>query len=157
MPPSEAVILLELPGDVRLSPRSARVTDRAHDVAEAVLQRVVIVGVSDPEPAVREAVLRAFTPNFDALLAESCRWEMMLMALGDETTSVREVGIGILGRLASRNPGHLMPSLRSYLFDLLTEIKHSHTASRKEDAAHLLGTRRRTWETGTAPRRRTGR
>ena len=91
-------------------------------IAEAVLERVVIVGVADPDSGVRHAVLGALTPAFDAQLAQTGKWELVLLALSDETV-----------------PAHITPVLRTHLFDLLTEIEHSPSGTRKEDAAHLLG------------------
>ena len=109
------------------------------DALSMILERVLVVGVSDPELDVRCASLNALTPAFDMQLAQSGKWELVLLALNDETTPAREAAIQLLGRLAHLNPAHVLPALRTGLFDLLTEIKHSSSRSRREDAAHLLG------------------
>ena len=108
-------------------------------MAETVLERVLIVGVADPASEVRHAVLRELTPAFDLSLAQTGKWELVMLALSDDNVATREAAIAVLGRLARLNPAHLMPALRTQLFDLLTEIEHSPSSVRREDAAHLLG------------------
>jgi len=108
-------------------------------MAETVLERVLIVGVADPASEVRLAVLRELTPAFDLSLAQTGKWELVMLALSDENVGAREAAIAVLGRLARLNPAHLMPALRTHLFDLLIEIEHSPSGVRREDAAHLLG------------------
>lgn len=107
--------------------------------AEAVLKRVIVVGVADRDSAVRYAVLSTLTPAFDAQLAFTGRWELVLMALCDESLRVRDAAVRVLGRITKLNPAIVTPALRTLLFDLLTEIHHSSSLCRKDEAAHLLG------------------
>ena len=110
----------------------------ASALIDEVLERVLVVAVADSDPDVRFHALSSLDPRFDAHLAQAGKWELLLEALGDQTTRAREAAIKVLGRMSARNPAQLLPALRTQLFDLLTEIEHSSSSRRKEDAARLL-------------------
>jgi FKBP12-rapamycin complex-associated protein len=54
-------------------------------------------------------------PRFDYFLAQASCIRSLFVAVNDEVFYVREVSIGILGRLTLMNPAHVMPALRRML------------------------------------------
>jgi FKBP12-rapamycin complex-associated protein len=84
-------------------------------------------------------VLSALDEKFDRHLAQSRNIRTLFVALNDEVFQIREVAISIIGRLTAYNPGHVMPSLRKTLIQLLTELEYSTVNRNKEEAARLLG------------------
>jgi hypothetical protein len=110
----------------------------AVEVSDEVLERVLVVATADEDSDARHAVLCALTPNFDVHLTQSGKWELLLLALRDETVVCREAAIQLLGRMSKCSAAHVLPKLRTHLFDLLVEIEHSSSADRKEQAAHIL-------------------
>lgn len=69
-----------------------------------VLERMLMVGIADPDPAIRKTVLSALAPRFDPLLAQAENLRSLCIALHDEVFAAREAAITIIGRLAQRNP-----------------------------------------------------
>ena len=91
------------------------------------------------DPNIRLLVLSALDEKFDRHLAQSRNIRTLFIALNDEVFQIREVAISIIGRLTAHNPGHVMPSLRKTLIQLLTELEYSTINRNKEEAARLLG------------------
>ena len=65
--------------------------------------------------------------------------QSLFIALNDESFSIRRVAMEVIGRLAVRNPAHVMPSLRKTLIQLLTELQCSKNATNRKQSADLLG------------------
>lgn len=63
--------------------------------------------------------------TYDRHLAQVEHIRAISMALNDEDAGVRMKAVPILGRLAIRNPATVMPSMRSELIRLLTELEYS--------------------------------
>ena len=93
---------------------------------------------SNLDPNIRLLVLSALDEKFDRHLAQSRNIRTLFIALNDEVFQIREVAISIIGRLTAFNPGHVMPSLRKTLIQLLTELEYSTVNRNKEEAARLL-------------------
>ena len=110
----------------------------AIEVFNDVLDKLIMVGIADPDAELRLTVLSALDEHFDRHLAQTEYIRSMFMALNDEEFGVREVAIGILGRLAKHNPAYVMPSLRKVLIQLLTGLEYASVARHKEEAARLL-------------------
>ena len=110
----------------------------AIEVFNDVLDKLIMVGIADPDAELRLTVLSALDEHFDRHLAQTEYIRSMFMALNDEEFGVREVAIGILGRLAKHNPAYVMPSLRKVLIQLLTGLEYANVARHKEEAARLL-------------------
>ncbi|CAI2178216.1 17365_t:CDS:10 [Funneliformis geosporum] len=94
-------------------------------VVNEVLEKLLTVGVADPDPNIRETVLKNLTERFDKHLAQAENIRSLFLALNDEVFTIREITITIIGRLASHNPAYVMPSLRKTLIQLLTELEYS--------------------------------
>lgn len=110
----------------------------ALQVVGDVIEKLLTVGVSDPEPNIRRTVLAALDERFDRHLAKAENIRILFFALNDEVFSIREVAISIIGRLARFNPAYVIPSLRKTLIQMLTELEFSDVARNKEESAKLL-------------------
>ncbi|EXX76507.1 Tor2p [Rhizophagus irregularis DAOM 197198w] len=107
-------------------------------VVNEVLEKLLTVGVADPDPNIRETVLKNLNERFDKHLAQAENIRSLFLALNDEIFTIREITITIIGRLASHNPAYVMPSLRKTLIQLLTELEYSSVSRNKEESARLL-------------------
>ncbi|KAI9151477.1 Serine/threonine-protein kinase tor2 [Paramyrothecium foliicola] len=110
----------------------------ALQVVGDVIEKLLTVGVSDPEPNIRRTVLAALDERFDRHLAKAENIRVLFFALNDEVFAIREVAISIIGRLARFNPAYVIPSLRKTLIQMLTELEFSDVARNKEESAKLL-------------------
>ncbi|PWN43039.1 putative TOR1-1-phosphatidylinositol 3-kinase [Ceraceosorus guamensis] len=110
----------------------------AIEVVNDVLDKLMTVGIADPEANLRRTVLSALDERFDQHLAQAEYIRLLFIALNDEDFAVREVAIATIGRLARHNPAYVMPSLRKALVQLLTELEYATVSRHKEEAAKLL-------------------
>uniref|UniRef100_A0A8H7N8N9 Serine/threonine-protein kinase mTOR domain-containing protein n=1 Tax=Bionectria ochroleuca TaxID=29856 RepID=A0A8H7N8N9_BIOOC len=110
----------------------------ALQVVGDVIEKLLTVGVSDPEQNIRRTVLAALDERFDRHLAKAENIRVLFFALNDEVFAIREVAISIIGRLAQFNPAYVIPSLRKTLIQMLTELEFSDVARSKEESAKLL-------------------
>ncbi|KAK3991574.1 target of rapamycin [Cladorrhinum sp. PSN332] len=111
----------------------------ALQVVSDVIERLMTVGVSDPEPKIRRVVLAALDERFDQHLAKAENIRTLFFALHDEYFAVREVAVSIIGRLARHNPAYVIPQLRKTIIQMLTELEYTDVARQKEESAKLLG------------------
>eukprot|EP01105_Mastigella_eilhardi_P021948 TRINITY_DN5365_c0_g1_i1.p1 TRINITY_DN5365_c0_g1~~TRINITY_DN5365_c0_g1_i1.p1 ORF type:complete len:2426 (-),score=601.66 TRINITY_DN5365_c0_g1_i1:7080-14204(-) len=111
----------------------------AAQVVAQVLQKLLMIGIADPEPQVRRTVLKLLDPRFDQHLAQAENLRSLFTALNDECFDIRKLTIDVIGRLTSRNPAFVMPSLRKTLIQLLTDLEYSGDNRNKEESAILLG------------------
>lgn len=105
---------------------------------DAVLGKLLIVGMTDTHPEVRFWVLYSLDSTFDNHLAQAESLSALFVALNDEVFEIREVAMCTIGRLSTMNPAYVMPSLRKTLVQLLTELEHSGTGRNKEQSARML-------------------
>ena len=117
----------------------APVQGHAGAVVGEVLEKLLIVGIADPDPHIRFTVLESLDSRFDHHLAQAENLRSLFIALNDEEFRIRELAIHIIGRLTIRNPAYVMPSLRKTLIQLLTELEFSGDSRNKEESAILLG------------------
>ena len=110
----------------------------AIQVVSEVIEKLLTVGVADPNPGIRRTVLAALDERFDRHLAKAENIRTLFFALNDEVFAIREVAIAIIGRLTSVNPAYVIPSLRKILIQMLTELEFSDVARNKEESAKLL-------------------
>ena len=116
----------------------SQTSQHALQVVGEVIEKLLTVGVSDPEPNIRRTVLDALVERFDRHLAKSENIRTLFLALNDEVFAIREVSISIIGRLTRYNPAYIIPSLRKTLIQMLTELEFSDVARNKEESAKLL-------------------
>ncbi|KAF5285925.1 hypothetical protein FQA39_LY04386 [Lamprigera yunnana] len=104
----------------------------------SVLNKLLVVGMTDMHPDVRFWVLFSLDNTFDKHLAQAESLGALFVALNDEVFEIREVAMCIIGRLSTMNPAYVMPSLRKSLVQILTELEHSGTGRNKEQSARTL-------------------
>ena len=105
----------------------------------AVLNKLLIVGMTDMDADVRFWVIFSLDSTFDFHLAQAESLSALFVALHDEVFEIREIALSTIGRLSTMNPAYVMPSLRKTLVQLLTELEHSGTGRNKEQGARMLG------------------
>lgn len=110
----------------------------ALQVVADVVEKLLTVGVSDPEPKIRRTVLAALDNRFDQHLAKAENIRTLFFALHDEQFAVREVAVSIIGRLARHNPAYIIPQLRKTIIQMLTELEYTDVARSKEESSKLL-------------------
>lgn len=114
-------------------------SNHAIQVVGEILEKLLIVGITDTDPIIRQIVLSSLDERFDRHLAQAENVRSLFIALNDEVFAIREITITIIGRLAFHNPAYVMPSLRKTLIQLLTELEYSNISRNKEENACLLG------------------
>lgn len=110
----------------------------ALQVVADVVETLLTVGVSDPEPKIRRTVLAALDERFDQHLAKAENIRTLFFALHDEQFAVREVAVSIIGRLARHNPAYVIPQLRKTVIQMLTELEYTDVPRSKEESSKLL-------------------
>lgn len=104
-----------------------------------VLSKLLVVGITDLDPDIRFCVLTCLDERFDPHLAQAENLTALSHALQDEAFEIRERATCMIGRLSSKNPAYIMPTLRKLLLQNLTELQHSGVGRIKEHAARMLG------------------
>ncbi|OJJ32073.1 hypothetical protein ASPWEDRAFT_161263 [Aspergillus wentii DTO 134E9] len=107
-------------------------------VVSEVIDKLLTVGIGDPDPEIRRTVLWSLDRKFDRHLARPENIRCLFLAVNDEVFSVREAAICIIGRLSSVNPAYVFPPLRKLLVNLLTGLGFASTARQKEESAQLI-------------------
>ena len=108
-------------------------------MVECVLERLLQTAASDPSTTVRLCVVQALDSRYDAYLCQSHHLRELFLLLQDEALTVKSAGLRLLGRLASINPGPILPVLRRLLNDLIVELQCGASTGRvREEATRLL-------------------
>ncbi|KAK4187076.1 phosphatidylinositol 3-kinase tor2 [Podospora australis] len=110
----------------------------ALQVVADVVEKLLTVGVSDPEPKIRQTVLAALDDRFDQHLSRAENIRTLFFALHDEQFPVREVAVSIIGRLARHNPAYVIPQMRKTIIQMLTELEYTDVPRSKEESSKLL-------------------
>ena len=128
-------ILLVPPGIVRRN----RVGSHSGRVIEEVLETLLRIAVSDPSPIVRLCVVRALDVRYDHFLCQTHHLRPLFLLLQDEILTTRASAMRLLGRIASINPGSILPFMRKFLLDLIVELQCGVDTGRgREEATRLL-------------------
>ncbi|XP_035780760.1 serine/threonine-protein kinase Tor-like [Anopheles albimanus] len=114
------------------------VSETLTQTLSSVLEKILIVGITDVDPTVRLRVLKSLDESFDTQLAQPWILSSLLITMHDEIFEIRELAIIIIGRLSIINPAYVMPSLRKTMVQLLTELEHSGVSRNKEQSARML-------------------
>jgi FKBP12-rapamycin complex-associated protein len=110
----------------------------AVQVVDEVLEKLLLVGIADPDTTIRQTTLASLDERFDRHLAKSENVRSLFIALNDESFVVRELSLTIIGRLSAYNPAYVTPTLRKILIQLLTEIEYAVVGRTREESARLL-------------------
>jgi serine/threonine-protein kinase mTOR len=106
---------------------------------EFVLKKLVQTAISDPSPGVRLCVVRALDMRYDTYLCQLHHLQELFLLLQDESLATRAAGLSLLGRLAAKNPGPVLPVLRKLLIDIMMELQCGVGTGRvREEATRLL-------------------
>jgi FKBP12-rapamycin complex-associated protein len=119
-------------------PVNYQTSNRSMQLVNEIIERLLVVGITDPDSNIRQTVLLALDERFDHHLAQSENVRSVFLALNDEMFSNQELAIGIIGRLSMHNPACVLPPLRKTLIQLLTELQYSGVTVQKEESARLL-------------------
>eukprot|EP01083_Nonionella_stella_P022317 61746_1 len=104
-----------------------------------VLERLLCAGIADPAAEIRETVLASLDTEFDHYLSQADNLGHLFIALNDEVFPIRVQAMGVIGRLAQRNPAYVLPALRKTLVQLLTDLQFSKEPKSREESSQLLG------------------
>ncbi|KIM44660.1 hypothetical protein M413DRAFT_25110 [Hebeloma cylindrosporum] len=113
-------------------------SSHAIEVISDVLDKLLTVGIADPDPTIRQTVLSSLHERFDKHLAQAENVRSLFIALNDEVFENRITAVALIGRLAKHNPAYVMPSLRKALIQLLTELEYSTVMRNREECTRLL-------------------
>jgi FKBP12-rapamycin complex-associated protein len=124
-----------------IPPNGRSIPTRGHAarIFSHVLHALLRVAVSDSNPTIRLTVMMSLEPCFDSFLAQCDMLRMLFAALNDEVFEIREIVMGILGRITSRNPAYILPGLRKKLIELLNDLECSSDSLIREQSARQLG------------------
>ncbi|KII85882.1 hypothetical protein PLICRDRAFT_144570 [Plicaturopsis crispa FD-325 SS-3] len=113
-------------------------SSHAIEIISDVLDKLLTVGIADPDATIRQTVLSSLHERFDKHLAQAENVRSLFIALNDEVFENRVTAVGLIGRLAMHNPAYVMPSLRKALIQLLTELEYSTVMRNREECTRLL-------------------
>ncbi|KAJ2484322.1 phosphatidylinositol kinase- protein kinase tor1, partial [Coemansia sp. RSA 2050] len=117
------------------------------EVASEVVQRLIAAAVTDQDAEVRLMAVKMLelsssssssTNNFDFHMGKAQNIQALFLLMNDEVFEVRLAVLAVIGRLASMNPAHVMPSLRRMVVQLLTELEFARGNSEREECIQLL-------------------
>lgn len=114
------------------------ISETLKETVSDVLEKLLIVGITDVDANVRLQVLKSLDHTFDPQLAQPWFLSSLLITMNDEHFEIRELAVIIIGRLSTLNPAYVMPNLRKTLVQLLTELEHSGMSRNKEQSARML-------------------
>ncbi|KAI0040710.1 atypical/PIKK/FRAP protein kinase [Auriscalpium vulgare] len=117
---------------------SYQASNHSVEIISDVLDKLLTIGIADPDPSIRQAVLSNLHEQFDKHLAQAENVRSVFIALNDEVFENRETAVALIGRLAMHNPAYVMPSLRKALIQLLTELEYSTVTRGREECTRLL-------------------
>ena len=70
-------------------------------IVDSTLTALLKVAIADPDPFIREATFSALGTAFDRHLSMATHTRALLVAINDESYSVRELAVRLLGRVSS--------------------------------------------------------
>ncbi|PSR71034.1 hypothetical protein PHLCEN_2v13082 [Hermanssonia centrifuga] len=108
------------------------------EIISDVIDKLLTVGIADPDASIRKTVLSSLHERFDKHLAQAENVRSLFIALNDEVFENRLIAVNLIGRLALHNPAYVMPSLRKTLIQLLTELEYSSVMRNREECTRLL-------------------
>jgi len=107
-------------------------------VVGEVIERLLVVGVADPNPDIRRTVLLSLDSKFDRHLSKPDNVRSIFLAINDGEFEVRQAAMMIIGRLTGVNPAYVFPPLRKLLVNLMTGVKSSQDPRHEEEGARLI-------------------
>ncbi|KAJ1680336.1 phosphatidylinositol kinase- protein kinase tor1 [Spiromyces aspiralis] len=110
------------------------------EVTNDIIQCLIAAAVTDTTDEVRVHAASTFldNPHFDFLLAKVENIQSLMLILNDQQFRLRKIALTIIGRLTSKNPGHITASLRKVVTQLITQLEHSLDYREKDECIQLL-------------------
>ncbi|KAJ6236572.1 serine/threonine-protein kinase mtor [Anaeramoeba flamelloides] len=93
-------------------------------IVSEILERLLNVSVTDNDSDLRLMILKNLKPIFDPYLSQNENLKILNIAMSDNIYEIKYEAITIIGRLARRNPGCIIPYLRKQLIQLFLKIEH---------------------------------
>ncbi|KAL7721887.1 Serine/threonine-protein kinase TOR [Entamoeba marina] len=106
---------------------------------EAILQVLLIHGLSDLNSGIRYTIMSHLDDRFDYYLSQTTNIQKLFIALNDESFKIRQQVICIICRLTSYNFIFVMPSFRKIVIQLLSQLSHGFELPAIEESVILLG------------------
>ncbi|KAJ3294404.1 phosphatidylinositol kinase- protein kinase tor1 [Rhizoclosmatium sp. JEL0117] len=113
-------------------------TEHGNKVVNGVVERLLVVGITDLDYRIRRAIISAIDVKLDHRLIQPNNIQSIFAALNDEDFAIREMAVAVIGRLSMRCPAGVMPLLRQAFIQFLTEIQYSGVSHITEKSAKLL-------------------
>ncbi|WVQ81656.1 hypothetical protein IAT38_003781 [Cryptococcus sp. DSM 104549] len=111
------------------------------EVVHDILRDILTAAVADTAPSVRHAALRSLDPVFDIHLAQDTHLKCLFVAANDrEAPENRMLAIALMGRLAHRNAGYVLPQMRRVYVGIVMEMDYATSPRQQEDSMRLLVT-----------------
>lgn len=107
---------------------------------EIIVSRMLVVGLTNPDPVIRQTLLSSFTPPFYPYLSEVQFFTQFYAALGDEDIHCRIAIIELLCRMINHDPSHILPIFRKEILVIIrtladdSNVKAVHEELRMLDA-----------------------
>uniref|UniRef100_A0A5K3EUT4 Serine/threonine-protein kinase TOR n=5 Tax=Mesocestoides corti TaxID=53468 RepID=A0A5K3EUT4_MESCO len=108
------------------------------DAVSDILAKLLVVGISDPDPEVRKCVFSSLDSQFDNYLAQSRHLNSLFVALNDEVFAIRGFVMQCIGRLSDINPACVQPTLRKVMLRIITDLADSGTTRNREESVALV-------------------
>lgn len=103
-----------------------------------VLYKLLAVTITDDVPDIRLEILKHLDCSFDAQLAQLDNLKLLFTVLNDEVFIIRLEALKIIGRLTNVNPAYVVPLLRKFSLELLTELKYLKIQRKNEECLTML-------------------
>ncbi|OHT04748.1 PIKK family atypical protein kinase [Tritrichomonas foetus] len=107
---------------------------------QEIVFRLITISLSDPEPKVREMILRSFSSKCYPFLTTDPILTCMTSLVKDEKINVSNAAIEILGNLSKLNPFDSLPTLRSLILDALLMLDSPRPLRIKEEMTRTFMT-----------------
>lgn len=120
------------------NPICHQVSSHSIEIVSNIFDKLLTVGISDPDPEIRQTVLSSLDERFDKHFSQAENVRSLFITLNDEEFNNRVTATGLIGRLAVHNPAFIMGSLRKALIQLLTELEYSTVIRAREECTRLL-------------------
>lgn len=105
---------------------------------EDILQRLLIMCITDRSPELRYKILLSLDSRYDEFLQESHNINYIFKAIGDEEFKNQLVACEILGRLVNYNPSAIAPYIRQTDAEILNKVEYWEDGLAKDEAIQLL-------------------
>jgi len=107
---------------------------------EHVIERLVVMALTDSDADIRCRVVTELDGRFRHIMLENPEnLRSLFVLVNDQHFAVRAAAIKALGHLTELAPSYVMPTLRTVLVRLLTELDFGGDLQHREESATLLG------------------